>query len=247
MKLQEFLKENKKLAVAFSGGVDSGYLLAEAKRAGCQVHAYFVGNGFQPDFERRDALKLSKLLGVSLDIIYVNALEHEEIVKNAPDRCYHCKKLVFGEIADTARGDGFEVVCDGTNADDDVLDRPGMRAAAEAGVVSPLRDCGVTKADIRRRSRELGLPIWNKPAYACLATRIPAGEPIRFGDLEKIERAENQLHDLGFRDVRVRLFHGAARIQVKAEQLPLAFERFGEIRRRFLEDFDTVLIDTEMR
>ena len=129
----------------------------------------------------------------------------------------------------------------------DAGDRPGMRALRELEVRSPLRECGLTKEEVRRRSREAGLFTWDKPAYACLATRIPTGAPITKEDLEKVERAEGALHALGFRDFRVRLFHGAARLQVTEEQLPLVLEQREAISSSLGAAFDGVLLDLKPR
>ena len=139
------------------------------------------------------------------------------------------------------------MLLDGTNASDNAGDRPGMRALRELEVRSPLRECGLTKEEVRHRSREAGLFTWNKPAYACLATRIPTGTPITKEDLDRVERAECALEALGFRDFRVRLFHGAARLQVTGEQLPLALEKQAELRAALWSDFSDVLLDLAPR
>ena len=136
---------------------------------------------------------------------------------------------------------------DGTNASDDVGDRPGMRALEELDVLSPLRLCGVTKAQVRAYSREAGLFTWDKPAYACLATRVPAGEPITEDVLRRVEGAESALFALGFTDFRARVFHGAARLQLPAAQVEDAARRRGELREALKPWFDTIFIDTEDR
>ncbi len=139
------------------------------------------------------------------------------------------------------------MLLDGTNASDDAGDRPGMRALQELEVRSPLRECGLTKEEVRRLSREAGLFTWDKPAYACLATRIPTGTPIQARDLERVERAEAALAALGFRDFRVRLFHGAARVQATAAQLPLALERREDLTVALRSDFSDILLDLAPR
>jgi uncharacterized protein len=130
-----------------------------------------------------------------------------------------CKKLLFAKILEQAAADGYDILLDGTNASDDPRDRPGMRALKELSILSPLRECGLSKEEIRRRSKEAGLFTWNKPAYACLATRIPTGEPITKEKLERTERAENFLFSLGFTDFRIRMSGTAAKLQVPASQI----------------------------
>ena len=136
---------------------------------------------------------------------------------------------------------------DGTNASDDAGDRPGMRALRELGVRSPLRECGIMKAEVRRLSRDAGLFTWEKPAYACLATRIPTGKAIRADRLRSVEQAETQMSEMGFRDFRVRMYGDAARIQVRAEQFALALEKRKEIMERLGGLFDGVLLDLNVR
>ena len=170
-----------------------------------------------------------------------------EAAANGPDRCYHCKRAIFTALQEAAREDGYTVLLDGTNASDDAGDRPGMRALRELGVRSPLRECGITKAEVRRLSREAGLFTWEKPAYACLATRIPTGTAIRVDRLRAVEQAEMQMSEMGFRDFRVRMYGDAARIQVRAEQLARAVEKQEEIMERLGGLFDGVLLDLNVR
>ena len=243
MTLNEFFCSVPKAAVAFSGGTDSAFLLWAARECGCDVRAYYVKTAFQPQFEYEDALRLARELSVPMTTVEVDILTVPEAADNGPQRCYYCKRALFTHLWQAARRDGYTVLLDGTNASDDALDRPGMRALRELEVRSPLRECGLTKEEVRRRSREAGLFTWDKPAYACLATRIPTGTPITQEDLERVERAECALESLGFRDFRVRLFHGAARLQVTGEQLPLAVERQGEMRAALRSDFSDILLD----
>ena len=176
MDLADFFRENHKAALAFSGGVDSAYLLYAAKEAGADVRAYYVKSAFQPQFELEDAKRLAGQLAADLRILETDVLADETVAANPPDRCYHCKRLLFTTIAEAAKQDGYRVLLDGTNASDEESDRPGMRALKELSVRSPLRECGLTKEEIRRLSKAAGLFTWDKPAYACLATRIPPGE-----------------------------------------------------------------------
>ena len=247
MTLQAFFQANPRAALAFSGGVDSAYLLYAALDHGAQVRPYFIKTAFQPQFELEDARRLTSELEVPMTVVEADILSVPEAAANGPQRCYHCKTALFSRLRQAAREDGYTVLLDGTNASDDAGDRPGMRALRELEVRSPLRECGLTKDEVRRRSREAGLFTWDKPAYACLATRIPTGAPITKEDLEKVERAEGALHALGFRDFRVRLFHGAARLQVTEEQLPLVLEQREAISSSLGAAFDGVLLDLKPR
>ena len=247
MTLNEFFSLVPKAAVAFSGGTDSAFLLWAAREFGCEVRAYYGKTAFQPQFELEDARRLASELEVPMTVVEADILSVPEAAANGPQRCYHCKTALFSRLRQAAREDGYTVLLDGTNASDDAGDRPGMRALRELEVRSPLRECGLTKEEVRRRSREAGLFTWDKPAYACLATRIPTGAPITKEDLEKVERAEGALHTLGFRDFRVRLFHGAARLQVTEEQLPLVLEQREAISSSLGAAFDGVLLDLKPR
>ncbi|MEG1687295.1 MAG: hypothetical protein RR276_05375, partial [Angelakisella sp.] len=173
--LAAFFAHHSRVAVAFSGGVDSAYLLYAAKACGCKVKGYYAKSVFQPRFELDDATRLAKELGVELAVLPLEVLDNPDIQQNRADRCYYCKQAIFTRLLTAAAADGFSVLADGTNASDDANDRPGMRALAELKVVSPLRLCGITKAQLRECSRLAGLFTWNKPAYACLATRVATG------------------------------------------------------------------------
>ena len=174
MTLQEYFNANPKGALALSGGVDSAYLLHCAQAAGAQVQPYFAETQFQPAFERRDATQLCGGLGLPLKVLALDVLADAQVRRNPPERCYHCKRKIFSAIAAAAAQDGYRLLWDGTNASDAVMDRPGMRALQELQVQSPLRLCGLTKAQIRAGAKAAGLPVWDKPAYACLATRVAA-------------------------------------------------------------------------
>ena len=247
MTLQEFFAENPRAAIAFSGGVDSSYLLYAAVQCGADVHAYFAKTAFQPQFELDDARRLAEELRAPMTVIALSVLPCAEIAANPPERCYLCKKLIFGAIVREAERDGFSLIIDGTNASDDEGDRPGMRALREMRVRSPLREAGLTKAEIRRLSAEAGLFTWDKPAYACLATRVPTGTPIDAETLRRVEGAEAALSSLGFTDLRVRVFHGAARVQLPESQIMGAAARHFEIKSALAPYFDTVLLDMEGR
>ena len=247
MELRDFFGEHPKAAIAFSGGVDSTYLLAEALRLGADVKPYCAVTAFQPAFEKREAAEFCALLGAELTTVELDVLADPAVAANPPDRCYHCKKTIFSALMERAAADGYTLMLDGTNASDDALDRPGMRALREFGVLSPLRICGLTKAEIRRRSRELDLPTWDKPAYACLATRIPTGEVIDGEKLAKVEGAETALMEMGYTDFRVRYFHGAARLQLPAVQWERGISERKAIREALKPWFTIVLLDMEER
>lgn len=247
MTLNEFFSLVPKAAVAFSGGTDSAFLLWAAREFGCEVRAYYGKTAFQPQFELEDARRLASELEVPMTVVEADILSVPEAAANGPQRCYHCKTALFSRLRQAAREDGYTVLLDGTNASDDAGDRPGMRALRELEVRSPLRECGLTKDEVRLRSRQAGLFTWDKPAYACLATRVPTGVPITAPDLEKVERAEEALSALGFSDFRVRLFHGAARLQVTRAQLPLALEKRRDLLAALGGDFSQVLLDLEVR
>lgn len=247
MDLIQFFSENPKAAIAFSGGVDSAYLLYAAVQNGAWVKAYYVKSDFQPQFELEDARALAGQLGVQMEILPLDILCNMTVRENPPDRCYHCKKAIFQTILSTAQTDGFDLLLDGTNASDDVLDRPGMKALSELSVRSPLRECNLTKADVRRLSKEAGLFTHDKPAYACLATRIPTGEPITAEKLRRTERAENYLTDLGFRDFRVRSLGDTAKLQVTAADLQRVMDLRENIIEKLKQDYTNVLLDLEVR
>lgn len=247
MNLSDFFTQHPKAAIAFSGGVDSAYLLYAAMRYGAKVRAYYVRSVFQPQFELDDALRLAGQLQAEIKILEADVLASEVIAANPPDRCYHCKRMLFETIARAALADGFPVLLDGTNASDAEEDRPGMRALRELSVRSPLRLCGLTKDEIRRRSREAGLFTWEKPAYACLATRIPTGERITEEKLAATEAAEEYLKGLGFCDFRVRRMGDAARLQFTAGQMERAVADREKIVRTLKRYYKAVLLDLEPR
>lgn len=247
MTLKEFFRENPKAALGFSGGVDSSYLLYAAIQCGADVRPYFIKTAFQPAFELEDAVRLAQGVGARLTVIEHDILSDRLVAENPADRCYHCKAALFGLLKEQAVKDGYALLLDGTNASDDAGDRPGMRALRELEVRSPLRECGLTKTEIRRLSKEAGLFTWDKPAYACLATRIPTGMLLTAESLKRVEQAEQALFEMGFRDFRVRVFHDAARLQVRAADFLRAAEKRDEIRSRLAPWFGTVLLDMKDR
>lgn len=247
MDLTAFFARNRAAALAFSGGVDSAYLLYESIRAGADVTAYFVKTEFQPQFELDDARRLAVQLGARLVVLEQSALSAPRVSQNPPDRCYHCKKAIFGSILARAAADGYSQVWDGTNASDDPSGRPGMKALTEMEVLSPLQLCGLTKAEIRRRSKAAGLFTWDKPAYACLATRVPTGTVITAPALEAVEAAEDFLFSQGFTDFRVRLTTEGCKLQLPTAQLPLALERREALLAVLEPLFGVVALDLKGR
>ena len=247
MDLNLFFAQNPKAALAFSGGVDSAYLLYAAKQAGANVTAYYVRTPFQPQFEYDDAVKLAQELKMPMRTIGMDVLEDPNVVANPANRCYYCKRRIFTAILEAARADGYSLILDGTNASDDASDRPGMVALRELEVRSPLRECGLTKPEIRRLSKEAGLFTHDKPAYACLATRIPTGVPITAEALQRTEAAEEYLKNLGFTDFRIRLMGSAARIQLPESQTSLLLQHRQEILTNLKQFYSAVLLDLEVR
>ena len=247
MDLNQFFAQNPKAALAFSGGVDSAYLLYAARQAGANVTAYYVRTPFQPQFEYDDAVKLAQELKMPMRTIGMDVLEDPNVVANPANRCYYCKRRIFTAILEAARADGYSLILDGTNASDDASDRPGMVALRELEVRSPLRECGLTKPEIRRLSKEAGLFTHDKPAYACLATRIPTGVPITAEALQRTEAAEEYLKNLGFTDFRIRLMGSAARIQLPESQTSLLLQHRQEILTNLKQSYSAVLLDLEVR
>ena len=243
MTLTEFFDKNPRCALAFSGGADSAYLFYAAVKSGADVRAYYLSGPFQPAFEKADALRLADQLGAELTVLTYPTLDIPGVAENPADRCCLCKRAMFTALRDRAAGDGYDLIIDGTNASDRAEDRPGMRALREIGVRSPLRECGLTKADVRRLSREAGLFTWDKPAYSCLATRVAAGERITGETLQKIERAESALFALGFSDLRVRVSGSTAKLQLIAPQLPRALALREKIVDALTPDFSSVTLD----
>ena len=247
MTLEQFFHQVPRAALAFSGGTDSAFLMWASKRYGCDLRAYYIKTAFQPAFELEDARRLAKELDVPMTVIELDVLAVDKAAENGPRRCYYCKKALFTQLRQAAADDGYTVLLDGTNASDDAGDRPGMVALRELEVRSPLRECGITKAEVRRLSKEAGLFTWNKPAYACLATRIPTGTTLTAEMLTKVERAEAAMAGLGFTDFRVRVAGGAARLQVTEEQLPLVLAKREEILKALAPEFAAVTLDLAPR
>ena len=245
--LRTWLAAHPRFVLAFSGGCDSAYLFYAASACGADFAACYVQSPFQPEFELEDAMRLAEELSREIDVLPLDVLADEQLCANPPDRCYHCKRRIFSAICARAAAKGYGLVIDGTNASDDAGDRPGMRALRELEVASPLRLCGLTKARVRELSREAELFTWNKPAYACLATRIPAGTPIDGETLVKVERAEAALAQLGFSDFRARLTQRGVRLELTEADMARLMERRAEVCAALEKDFGEIALDLHPR
>lgn len=230
-KLLVLLQSMDKPAVALSGGVDSALLLAACSRAGVQAAAITAFTPLQPQFERQDARRAAQEAGCELYVLQPEPLALPEFCANDSRRCYYCKQLIFGAIKAKAQELGCGSLLDGANADDAGDYRPGMQAAAELGFISPLLACGFTKQEVRELARRYGLAAADKPAYACLASRIAYGETITPAKLAMVEQAEDALRKLGLKDLRVRCHGNLARIEINRQQIAQAAD---ELRQQII-------------
>jgi uncharacterized protein len=217
--LKDNIKKRDSAAIAFSGGVDSTFLVKVAQEVlGDKLIAVTATSSTYPERELKEAIKYAKDMGVKHLIISSEELDIEGFASNPKNRCYYCKKELFTKIKNVAKENGVEYVFDGSNLDDKGDYRPGMQAAMELAVVSPLKEANLTKADIRELSQQLGLPTWDKPSFACLSSRFPYGKKITIPKLKMVEEAEQFLLDLGIKQVRVRHHGEIARIEVSPEE-----------------------------
>jgi uncharacterized protein len=234
--LESILRSLGSALVAYSGGVDSTFLLQVARDTlGERAQAAIIVSEVMPRAELERARRVAASLGVELLVVEATLLDDPTFVANPPDRCYHCKRRLFSLLRQAADEQGLAQLVEGSNQDDLVDHRPGRRALAELGVRSPLLQAGLTKADIRRLSRDRGLPTWDQPARACLASRFPYGTPVSSAGLAQVEQAEAFLDELGCGQRRVRHHGPVARLELEPADWPLVMEHRERIVTRLRE------------
>lgn len=235
-KLKEFLSSFESAAIAFSGGVDSATLSAICKNVIDEVLLVTVSSAATPSREIEHAKKVAKEIGADHEFIDVDILSAEGFAENSEIRCYYCKKFLMRKILDFARANGYQVVFEGTNADDLRMNRPGYRAVVECNVFSPWTVVGVTKSEIREIARSMGFSFYNTPSLACLATRIPYGVRISVEKLKMVDKAENFVIRVAkVENVRVRYLNGFAVVEVEKGEIPKVLEKKEEIKNFLTE------------
>lgn len=244
--LLKLLQSLDKPMLAFSGGVDSSLLLAACVKAGVMTEVVMADTPLVPEFEKEDAREISSAFQVKLHILTLDPLQMPEFCANDAQRCYICKKMLFTNIREYAAQLGYHCLLDGANADDCGDYRPGMQASKELGVRSPLLECGFTKNDVRELAAQYKLSVANKPAYACLASRIAYKELVTYDKLRRVEQAEAVLRDRGFTDVRVRCHGDLARIEVQPQQIMQAAEQRAVILEKLQQlGFSYITLDLQ--
>jgi uncharacterized protein len=219
--LRQWMREKNRVLVAYSGGVDSSLVLRVAtEELEHEALGILAVSPSLPEGERQQAVELAQIMGARLKLLPTHETEDVRYQANAPNRCFHCKDHVYGTLRRYADDHRFDHVVDGMNVEDTLDVRPGRAAAKLHHIASPLHELGFSKDDVRAAARYIGLPNWNKPAAACLASRIPYGTAVTNDLLGQIERAEAALFDLGFRELRVRHHGDVARIEVPDDELP---------------------------
>jgi pyridinium-3,5-biscarboxylic acid mononucleotide sulfurtransferase len=246
--LKQILSDMQSVVVGFSGGVDSSFLLAVANEVlGERCLAIIGASETMPTSDYNSALNQVKDLGANYLIIKTEELDNAEFAANPKNRCFHCKNELFSKLLNIAQEKGYNWVLDGSNADDLKDYRPGMQAAQKLGVRSPLQEAGLEKEEIRQLSKKMGLPTWDKPSSPCLSSRFPYGEEITIEKLQRVEKAETFIKELGFRNLRVRHHQDIARLEIPKEDFPKILELDTDVIVKKLKElgFTYVTLDIQ--